>query len=83
MSSGPLHSHNPAGLSASYRRLHKLHSRCVALGIQKKSSIVGGSSGPACVATTDTLEEIQQLMKEGIELHLAGFAHRDWGSVSG
>jgi hypothetical protein len=40
MSSGPPHSHNPAGLAASYRRLHKLHSRCVALGIQKKSSIV-------------------------------------------
>jgi hypothetical protein len=46
MSSGPPHSHNPTGCPASYFRLHKLHSRCVALGIQKKSSIAhNGASG--------------------------------------
>ena len=27
---------------------------------------------PGCVATADTLEEIKQLMQEGIEFHLEG-----------
>jgi len=27
---------------------------------------------PGCVATADTLEEIKQLMREGIEFHLEG-----------
>ena len=27
---------------------------------------------PGCIATADTIDEIKQLMKEGIELHLKG-----------
>jgi len=27
---------------------------------------------PGCVATADTLEEVKQLMREGIEFHLEG-----------
>ena len=29
---------------------------------------------PGCVATADTLEEIKQLMREGIEFHLEGMS---------